>query len=355
MNVFVLGNAVLIARAPSSAWKCQVGTVVACQIALSQNRASASMPHGKGYPLGTLRRRHMAAMKRVAYAGTIRQQRYEQNRPDWHTPWSEIEWEKCQFATPCRVTVISLCTMALKGTIPTKLWEMNNQGYAQNWNSQRYKLARQYLAEMGFWPDQEFAHNLDCEYLGNFCHWDTRGPFYFYRPSACVKFPLKKAASVYNNPNYRTSYHGTASAKIKSILTYGLLPPGQWAGSTCIQQQNGEKLGIGVYTSPSPLYAQLYAPLEMWRGHYVQTVLMVRQPARDIVWYQDEGCASASLIGRNDIWRLYGGTLHERELQMKTESWRDMVIQALIVKIHDQNPTSAGGEYHRIRELLGQI
>jgi hypothetical protein len=235
---------------------------------------------------------------------------------------------------------------------------MNNQGYNQDWDSSTYKLARQYLAERSAWPDWKFNHEKDCVYLGNFCHMDYRGRQRFFRPSACVKFVLANAAWVFETPDYLTSYHGTESGNINSILSYGLLPAGETAGSTVIPKKNGEALraiGRGVYTSRSPLYAQLYSPIEWWRGHPVQTVLMTRQPERDIHPYSDEGCASVSLIKRNDIWRLYGGSLRADELQMMTTNYRDIVIQAIIVKIHDQDPTTAGGEYDRIRRCLSEI
>jgi hypothetical protein len=245
--------------------------------------------------------------------------------------------------------------MAIQGTLPTPLWQMHNQEFRQDWNSPRYVRALRYLREKNFWPDYEFDHSLDCEYLGNFCHVEKRGPFHFFRPSTCVKFPLKRAAPVFSDETYRTSYHGTASGNIKSILTYGLLPAGEMADGERIMKKNGEALGYGVYTSPSPLYAQLYAPVEYWDGSCVQTILMVRQPARDVVTYRDEGCGSVSLIGRNDIWRLYGQTLAAGELQMRTQNYKPVVIQAIIVKIHDQDPRQPGGEYHRIRGTLNEI
>jgi hypothetical protein len=245
--------------------------------------------------------------------------------------------------------------MAIQGTLPVKLWGMNNQGFTQNTNSPVYQLCRQYLSEMNFCDDSEFDHSLDCEYLDNFCHVEPRGPYNFFRPSKCTKFPLKKAAWVFADPKYRTSYHGTASCNVRSILRHGLVPAGEQAGGQLIRKKNGEKLGYGVYTSPSPMYAQLYAPLECWRGKYVQTVLMVRQPARDIVTYSDEGCASVALIGRNDLWRLYGGVLSRGELQMKTTCYKEMVIQAVVIKIHDQDPTAPGGEYYKVRAILSQV
>jgi hypothetical protein len=247
------------------------------------------------------------------------------------------------------------CARAHVGILPTRLSELDNQGYIQSLNSPRYQLALQYLKERNFWPDLGFDHSLDCEYLDNFCHVNVRGQHKFFRPSACVKFPLRQASSPFSGADCLTSYHGTPSSNISSILAFGLLPAGESIGGISVVKRNGEALGPGVYTSPSPLYAQLYAPIEIWRGYFVQTVLMVRQPARDLVTYQDEGCSSCSLIGRDDIWRLYGGSLAPGELQMKTTAFKDVVIQAILVKIHDSDPRLPGGEYHHIRTLLEKI
>jgi hypothetical protein len=96
----------------------------------------------------------------------------------------------------------------------------------------------------------------------------------------------------------------------------------------------------------------LYAPLEIWRGYYVQTIVQVVQSDVNVERYDDKGCAPTSLIGRNDIGRLYGGPPRCPDLQWK--SWNHLAVrtQGIIVKIHDQDPNAPGGEYHRILHSL---
>jgi hypothetical protein len=122
-----------------------------------------------------------------------------------------------------------------------------------------------------------------------------------------------------------------------------------------VKQANGSAYGPGVYSSLCPSYAQLYAPVERWRGYFVQTMLMLRQPARDILAYRDEGSATRYIKHRNDLWRLYGGIFNPGELQMKTNQYKNIVIQAILVKVHDVDPTQSGGEYERVCQLLGQL
>jgi hypothetical protein len=245
--------------------------------------------------------------------------------------------------------------MALQGTLPKDVWDAHNKGYSCDMNSRGAKLAREYLEAMHFCDSSAYNHSADCTYPDNFCHVDKRGDQLFFRPSSCTKFRLKAAEPYYGRSDYLTSYHGTPSSSVSSILEHGLLPAGEYIDGKMIAKRNGEALGYGVYTSPSPLYAQLYAPVERWRGYYVQTILMVRQPANDVTSYQDEGCRSSSLIGRNDIWRLYGGNLGPGQLQMRTRNYQQVVIQAVLVKIQEQDPEACGGEYYRIREALERI
>jgi hypothetical protein len=244
----------------------------------------------------------------------------------------------------------------LRGTsLPVATWEKHNQGYTQNCNDPKYKLAREYLAEKAFCPDSEFDHRLDCLYLDNFCHVEERGGHRFLRPSNCTKFVFRRSSSVFSDARYPYSYHGTSSSNIRSILTHGLVPGGSSLDGITIPIKNGACLGSGVYTSTIPLYAQLYAPVEQWRNHYVQTFFMLRQSGDDLEHYTDEGCATQSLIGRNDIWRLYGGLFRADEMQMKTQKYDGIVIQALLVKIHDVHPINNQGEYYKICNLLNEL
>jgi hypothetical protein len=240
-------------------------------------------------------------------------------------------------------------------SVPEGVQRAHAHGCTQNKTHKGYQLALRYLNERQFCDDSEFLHQYDCTYLDNLCDTEERGGRNFFRPTNCSKFPLKRAAPIYRDPSYLTAYHGTPSANIPSILKYGLLPAGWDLGGFVIPQRCGAALGPGVYTSPSPLYAQLYAPVEQWGQYYVQTVLMVRQLARNISHYRDEGCSTQSLIGRNDIWRLYGGKLKRGELQMKTTTPSDVVVQAVIVKIHARDPTQPGGEYDKVADVLRSL
>jgi hypothetical protein len=160
---------------------------------------------------------------------------------------------------------------------------------------------------------------------------------------------------VFDDPAYAYSYHGTNSSNVRSILTYGLRPGGSAIDGRRIPRKNGACLGTGVYMSTIPLYAQLYAPIEHWRNYYVQTLFMLRQSGGDLEHYCDERSATRSLFGRKDIWRLYGGLIHADETQMKTQRHDGIVIQALLVKIHDVDPMSNQGEYHKICDLLREL
>jgi len=62
-----------------------------------------------------------------------------------------------------------------------------------------------------------------------------------------------------------------------------------------------------------------------------------------------------NMIGRDDIHLLYGDLIKEEETQFKTEEYKTIVIQALLIKIHVQDPSTQGGEYFAVAELLNQI
>jgi hypothetical protein len=99
----------------------------------------------------------------------------------------------------------------------------------------------------------------------------------------------------------------------------------------------------------------LYAPLEIWRGHYVQTIVQVVQSHMNVELYEDKGCAPTSLIGRNDIGRLYWGPPRCRTLQWKSWNHLAVRVQGIIVKIHDQDPYAPGGDYDRILASLDEL
>jgi hypothetical protein len=244
----------------------------------------------------------------------------------------------------------------IRGTIPIPIWEKHNEGYTMNRSHLHYRIACQYIHEKKFCDDSEFDHPFDCYYLNNSCHAELRGGHRFYRPSLCTKFIFKSAKSVFNDSTYQYSYHGTSSSNIHSIIQHGLCPGGSEINGTKIKMRYGNRLGWGVYSSACPLYAQLYAPIEEWNGYFVQTILMLRQPETSIAdKYSDEGCATTSLLGRTDIWRLYGGILQPNEIQMKTTEYQKIVIQGLLIKIHQKNPINAGGEYDQLEKLLCEL
>jgi hypothetical protein len=242
----------------------------------------------------------------------------------------------------------------LRGDIPVDLWASENQGYVMG-GTPEHELARQYLNEKNFCPDSDFNHSLDCYYLKNHCHIEERGGHRFLRPSLCSKFVLKQSHAVFNNPSYLYSYHGTPSGNISSILQNGLRPGGSNLNGTPISVRHGSAYGDGVYSSKMPLYAQLYAPCDEWRGYYVQTILLIRMPQSQVTTASIEACATASMIGRNDIHRLYGGLINANETQHCTQNWPTIVIQAIIVKIHRTPPQASGGEYDNVRLLLERL
>jgi len=144
---------------------------------------------------------------------------------------------------------------------------------------------------------------------------------------------------------------------MKNILTYGLMPAGQSAGEQVISVANGNVLGKGVYTSKLPLYAQLYATCEQWKGKYVQTLVMIRQDPKSVSQHGTEGCYTTTMIGRSDIHKLYGGLIGEEEVQFFTQQFGSTVIRnlALLVKIHEVSPNSKEGEYYQIASLLQEL
>jgi hypothetical protein len=142
---------------------------------------------------------------------------------------------------------------------------------------------------------------------------------------------------------------------VKSILDNDLRVGGSVLNGQKISIKNGGAYGNGVYTSKIPLYSQLYAPCEKWNGKYVQTLFMVRQPADSVTIYGCEGCYTMNMIGRYDIHRLYGGLVGANEVQFVTQDFKSIVIQAILVKIHDCPPDELGGEYFEVSKILDNI
>lgn len=133
------------------------------------------------------------------------------------------------------------------------------------------------------------------------------------------------------------------------------MPGGSTINGQKIPVRNDTVFGPGVYTSKLPLYAQLYAPFEEWRGKFVQTILMMQQRLESISKYGSEGSATTSIICRDDIHRLYGGLIKDDEVQFRTQDYSNIIIQAILLKIHQTKTDSSGGEYHRIVVLLESL
>jgi len=93
----------------------------------------------------------------------------------------------------------------------------------------------------------------------------------------------------------------------------------------------------------------------MEKKKYVQTILLLRQDPKSISSHGTEGCATKNMIGRKDIHLLYGDLIKADETQFLTSEYQSIVIQALLIKIHDKDPSENGGEYFEISALLDQI
>jgi len=251
--------------------------------------------------------------------------------------------------------------LRLKSTkISMKLWSENNKGYAYGHNElsriDEYNLALEYIKEKQFISYDKYSMSDNCYYYNNHCHIETRNGHRYLRPSNCSKFVLEQGKKHFTDYSLQYSYHGTHPNNIQSILKYGLSPSGaRLDNGVTVAENNGAAFGKGVYTSKMPLYAQLYAPCEKWKNKYVQTILLVRQNPKSILEYGAEGKATKNMIGRDDIHLLYGDLIKEEETQFKTEEYKTIVIQALLIKIHVQDPSTQGGEYFAVAELLNQI
>lgn len=237
-------------------------------------------------------------------------------------------------------------------------WRQQNKGYLYGSDCSRhsdYKLARQYVKEKNFCDDSLFDHSLDCYYHENNCHIEIRGGHRYLRPSLCSKMVFRNSRAVFNDSSWLYSYHGTDPKNVKSILENGLTYPGYSKGIG-VSTAHGGAYGQGVYTSKLPLYAQLYAKCEKWKGKYVQTIFLVRQDPRSISVHGGEGCFTTSMIGRTDLHRLYGEHIKSNEIQFVTTKVDDNnIIQGLLIKIHETKPDQAGGEYYEVSKLLDSI
>jgi len=121
-----------------------------------------------------------------------------------------------------------------------------------------------------------------------------------------------------------------------------------------VQTVHGQAFGEGVYTSPCPIYAQLYATPEKWRNRYVQTILMIKQHPDLMKEYSVEGHLTKGLLGRTDLHKLYKGQLKENRFQYCTKSSDPVsIVFGLLIKIHATHPEI--GEYAKIAKMLEDI
>ena len=235
----------------------------------------------------------------------------------------------------------------------------HNEGY--EYGSRSLSANRQHLFAADFvrdyleLNDSVFSHPDDCYYLNNHCHIEERGGHRYLRPSHCSKFVFMQGKHLFNDPTWSYGYHGTSPENIKSIVKYGLKIPGNTAGNAKIEVANGSAFGNGIYSSKIPLYSQLYAPCVQWRGKYIQTILMVRKDAKRTIVTDIEGCYTQSMIGRCDIHKLYGGKIAKNEIQWMTIDESAVVLHALLIKVHDNDPAAKGGEYENVAKILNEI
>ncbi|CAF3304907.1 unnamed protein product [Rotaria socialis] len=233
---------------------------------------------------------------------------------------------------------------------------IHNEGYEYSSNklsrNQRHSFAAEFIRDELKLDDSVFSHQDDCYYLNNHCHIENRGGHRYIRPSNCSKFILKQGKHLFSDYTWSYSYHGTASENVKNIITYGLKIPGHTAGSMKVSVQHGSIYGAGIYSTKIPLYAQLYAPCIPWRGKYVQTIFMLRLNANKTQTVNAEGHYTAYMKGRTDIHLLYGGKIDYNEIQFMTPEDSAVVLHALLVKVHDSDPDSAGGEYDKVAQIL---
>eukprot|EP01083_Nonionella_stella_P060256 157455_1 len=240
--------------------------------------------------------------------------------------------------------------------IPPSVWNSNNEGYVYgSYNLKKvanHQLALQFIKEKKFITETDYSHGDDCYYKKNWCHIEERGGHRFLRPSNCSKFVLKSGKKYFNKYNFQYAYHGTAVTNVGSIYQHGLRPSGTGLpNGQRVHKQNGNVFGNGVYTTKIPLYAQLYATPCRWKGKWVQTIWLVRQDPKTVLELGSEGKATKAVLRRDDFDVLYGGLLNKNEIQFlaKGNDYKSIVLQALLVKIHDVEPRS--GEYKEVLKV----
>lgn len=244
--------------------------------------------------------------------------------------------------------------------VSSQRFQMNkhNEGYlygsSQLTKTQQHLFAIDFIRNYLKLNDSVFSHPDDCYYLNNYCHIEERGGHRYLRPSHCSKFVLQQGKHLFYNYEWSYSYHGTAPKNVPNIIQHGLKIPGNTAGSVKVEVANGSAYGNGIYSAKIPLYAQLYAPCVQWRDKYVQTIFMLRKDAKRTNVTDIEGCYTQSMIGRNDIHKLYDSQIASDEIQWLTKDESAVVLHALLIKVHDTDPLREGGEYHTVSQILDQ-
>lgn len=233
------------------------------------------------------------------------------------------------------------------------------------------ELGRRYLQELGLSP-AIFAPSYDAYYDNNYAHAEFRGQSapgkplpIMMRPSFASKHVLRAALDneavdgsgrVFWSKTLKWGYHGTPPRNLRSILASGLRP--STAGA----------LGQGFYFTPSPLYAQLYSSRvhgspAKWRAdgldYFVDTMLQIRYP--DMANYGPDLEEIKATVGAEySLHRLFASAkttppIEDQMICRMAPHVNKVFVQAIIVKLHRQDPYLAGGEWARLKELTAQM
>lgn len=201
-----------------------------------------------------------------------------------------------------------------------------------------YKLCKKFLAEYLAIPESMFEHSLDCLYLNNYTSAESRGGHYHFRPSYCTKFILKTALPHFDDMAYYNAYFGASADEVANIVKSGHIP----AAPGC--------LGTGLYSSPSPLYAQLWSKAKEWHGYYVQTMLNLRilcQDGTKCLFDKDQKlltmCNGAD-FGAVLEW-LHEGKVPRGSMLTMTKEPDKAILHGVLVKFHKIHPHADSGEY----------
>lgn len=240
-------------------------------------------------------------------------------------------------------------------SIPRSIWLSNNEGYTCSVDKvPEYRLAKEYIDNELKISSSYFEHKHDCWYGVNNSHVELRGSHRYLRPSLCAKFILKSGMKKFYENDWSYGYHGTTLKNVKSILENGLKKAGdKLKDGTTVPQTNGGAYGPGVYSSKLPQYSSLYCDTVEYKGKFLQFIFLVRLNPIAVECGGAEGKVTKSMLGRDDIYKLYNGVIEEEETQFVVRNTYDVLLQGLLVRVLDRNPIY--GEYVQIRNMLEEI